>query len=168
MKKHNIEIVKMLRENATPMTKLDLNVWLETNLIESDITATVSSCVDKKGFVAHEVILSDNHGASRKIIVPVLADSFTFDANGIYTKYGIISPKARFGNKNMYIIAHANGYILVSYRTMICFYHFKQNTVYFKRNAYDHSSTTRKHIHAFLTHFVKNADAFKMFAKQWE
>lgn len=164
MKKHNIEIVKMLRKNATPMGKFDLHDWLETNLIASDISAKVNTCFDKRGFVAHEVILSDNHGTSRKITVPTLADNFTFEANGIYARYGIISPKARFGNKNMYIVAHKNGYILVSYETMIGFYHFKENIVYFKRNAFEHCVTTSKHIHAFLSNFV-NANAIKMFAK---
>ena len=163
MKKHNIEIVKTLRENATPMNKFDLQSWLETN-IASDISATVNSCFDDRGFVAHEVILSDNYGAPRKITVPVLSDSFTFETAGIYTRYGIISPSAQVGNKNMYILPHGSGYILVSYKTMICFYHFKQNIVYFKRNAFSHSVTTRKHIHAFLTDFV-NANAIKMFAK---
>ena len=163
MKKHNIEIVKMLRENATPMNKFDLQSWLETN-IASDISATVNSCFDDRGFVAHEVILSDNYGAPRKITVPVLSDSFTFETSGIYTRYGIISPRFRLGNKNMHIVSHGSGYILVSYKTMICFYHFKQNIVYFKRNAFSHSVTTRKHIHAFLTDFV-NANAIKMFAK---
>ena len=167
MKKHNIAIVKMLRENVTPMNRFDLINWLETNLNETDISATVNSCIDKRGFVAHDVELSDNHGASRKITVPVLSDCFTFENNGIYNKYGIKSPKTRFRNKNMYVIAHENGYILVSYDTMICFYHFKQNVVYFKRNAYDHSVTTSTHIHTFLTHFVniRNATAIKMFAK---
>lgn len=164
MKKHNIEIVKMLRKNATPMNKFDLHGWLETNLIASDISATVNSCFDDRGFVANEVILSDNHGSNRSFTVPVLADSFTFEDAGICSKYSINSPKARFGNKNMYIVAHKSGYILVSYETMICFYHFKQNIVYFKRNAFAHSVTTCKHIHTFLTHFV-NANALKMFAK---
>ena len=167
MKKHNIAIVKMLRENATPMNKSDLLAWLAVELINTDISATVDRCVDKRCFAAHEIELSDNHGASRKITVPVLSDCFTFEDAGIYSKYGIISPKARFRNKNMYVIAHENGYILVSYDTMICFYNFKQNTVYFKRNAFDHSVTTSTHIHAFLTHFVniRNAKAIKMFAK---
>ena len=164
MKKHNIEIVKMLRENATPMNRFDLYGWLETNLANTDISANVSSCFDKRGFVAHDVILSDNHGASRKITVPTLSDSFMFEANGIYNIYGIKSPKARFRSRNMYIIDHPSGYILVSYNTMICFYHFKQNIVYFKRNAFHHSVTTSIHINVFLTHFV-NANAIKMFAK---
>ena len=164
MKKHNIEIVKMLHENATPMNKFELFGWLETNLASTDISATVNSCIDKRGFVANEVILSDNHGSNRKITVPVLSDSFTFEAYGIYNTYGIISPKARVGNKNMYIIEHLAGYILVSYNTMICFYHFKQNTVYFKRNAFNHSVTASSHIHAFLTNCV-DANALKMFAK---
>ena len=164
MKKHNIEIVKMLRKNATPMNKSNLINWLETNLIESDVSATVKSCIDKRGFAAHGIELSDNYGASRKITVPVLSDAFTFEEAGIYSKYGIISPKARVGNKNMYVIAHEKGYILVSYDTMICFYHFKQNTVYFKRNAFDHSSTTTSHISEFLNTFV-NANVIKMFAK---
>lgn len=167
MKKHNIEIVKMLRENATPMNKFDLHGWLETNLINTDISATVSGCVDARGFVAHTIELSDNHGSNRRFTVPILADSFTFEKAGIYTKYGIISPRAKVGNKNMYIVAHEGGCILVSYKTMICFYHFKQNIVYFKRNAFSHSVTTCKHIHAFLTNFV-NANALKMFAKQWD
>ena len=167
MKKHNIAIVKMLRKNVTPMNEFDLIDWLETNLIETDISATVDSCIDKRGFVAHEIELSDNHGASRKITVPVLSDAFTFEEAGIYSKYGIKSPKTRFATKNMYVIAHENGYILVSYDTMICFYHFKQNTVYFKRNAFDHSVTTSTHISVFLDNFVniRNAKAIKMFAK---
>ena len=164
MKKHNIEIVKMLRENATPMNKFDLVNWLDTKLANTDISAMVNNCFDKRGFVAHEIDLSDNHGANRKITVPCLSDSFTFDDNGIYNKYGIKSPKARVGNKKMYVIGHEKGYILVSYETMICFYHFKQNTVYFKRNAFMHSVTTSTHIHAFLTNFV-DANALKMFAK---
>ena len=166
MKKHNIEIVKTLRENATPMNKFDLQSWLETNLSSSDISATINGCFDSRGFVAHDVILSDNHGASRKITVPVCvsSDSFTFEKAGIYTRYGIISPSARVGNKNMYIVPHESGYILVSYKTMICFYHFKQNIVYFKRNAFSHSVTTCEHIRVFLTDFV-NANAIKMFAK---
>ena len=164
MKKYNIEIVKMLRENATPMNKFDLHGWLETNLANTDISAAVKSCVDKRGFVANDVCLSDNHGASRKITVPVLSDGFTFDANGIYNIYCIKSPRARFRSRNMYIIEHPAGYILVSYNTMICFYHFKQNIVYFKCNAFRHSVTTRIHIRAFLTHFV-DVNALKMFAK---
>ena len=165
MKKHNIEIVKQLRKNATPMAAFDLQKWLETNLASSDISATVSSCFDKKGFVAHEVILSDNKGASRKIIVPTVSDSFTFDDNGIYNKYRIMPIAARVGNKNMYVVVHESGYILVSYETMICFYHFTQNVVYFKRNAFAHSVTTSKHIHIFLSNYV-NANALKMFAIQ--
>ena len=164
MKKHNIEIVKSLRENATPMNKSNLIDWLDANLVGTDISATVSSCFDDKGFVCHEIDLSDNHGKSRKITVPVLADDFTFAKNGIEAKYGIISPKARFKNKNMYIVAHASGYILVSYETTVAFYQFTQNIVYFKRNAFTHSAPTNKHIHAFLTHFV-NANAIKMFAE---
>ena len=163
MKKHNIQIVKHLRKNVTPMNKFDLMEWLENNLIETEISATISSCIDKRGFVAHEIDLSDNHGASRKITVPVLSD-FTFENNGIYSKYGIKSPKARVGNKNMYVIAHEHGYILVSYDTMICLYHFKQNTVYYKCNAFDNSSTTSSHISDFLNTFV-NANVIKMFAK---
>lgn len=165
MKKHNIELVKMLRSNTTPMNKFDLYNWLKTYLAETDISATANDCVDKRGFVAHEVILSDNHGASRKIIVPVLADSFTFDEHGIYTKYGINSTRTRVGNKNMYIVSHERGHILVSYGKMICFYHFEQNVVYFKRNAFYHSVTTSKHVYIYLTEFVK-PDALKMFAKQ--
>ena len=164
MKKYNIEIVKNLRENATPMNKFDLYGWLETNLANTDISATVKSCADKRGFAAHAVELSDNHGASRKITVPVLSDDFTFEANGIYRTYGIKSPKARFRSKNMYVIAHTGGNILVSYDTAICFYHFAQHTVYFKCNAFDHSVTTSKHIHDFLAHFV-SANAIRMFAK---
>lgn len=164
MKKHNIEIVKTLLENVTPMNKFALMSWLDANLIASDISATVSGCVDGRGFVAHEVILSDNHGADRRFTVPVLSDSFTFEENGIYDKYVIISPNALFGNKNMYIIAHKDGRILVSCETMICFYHFENNIVYFKRDAFSHTVTTRKHISAFLANFV-NADALKMFAK---
>ena len=165
MKKHNIEIVKMLRSNTTPMNKFDLHTWLETHLETSDISATVTSGFDKRGFVAHEVILSDNHGAARKIIVPVLSDSFTFDDAGIYTRYGILSPRVRVGNKTMYIVPHERGQILVSYGAMICFYHVEQNIVYFKRNAYMHSVTTSKHIHIFLTDFV-DAKAVRIFAKQ--
>ena len=164
MKKHNIEIVKMLRKNATPMNNSDLQDWLETNLIASDISATVSSCIDGKGFVAHEIELSDTHGANRSFTVPTLADSFTFEANGIYNKYGIISPKAQVGSKNMYVVSHEGGYVLVSYKTMIGFYHVEQNTVYFKRHAFCHSVTTAIHIYEFLTNFV-NANASKMFAK---
>ena len=164
MKKHNIEIVKMLRKNVTPTNTSNLINWLETNLIESDLSATINSSINSKGFVAHGIELSDNHGASRKITVPVLSDDFTFENNGIYSKYGIISPKARVGNKNMYVIEHPKGYILVSYNTMICFYHFKQNTVYFKLNAFDHSVTTSSHISVFLNTFV-NANCVKMFAK---
>ena len=165
MKKHNLEIVKKLREDVTPMNKSNLLAWLEANLADTDISATVSSCVNDKMFTVHEIELSDNHGKSRKITVPVLSDDFTFAKNGIEAKYGIISPKAQFEKKNMYIIANERGHILVSYKTMICFYHFTQNIVYFKRNAFDHSVTTSKHIHVFLTHFVK-ANAVKMFAKQ--
>ena len=165
MKKHNIELVKMLRENATPMNNSDLQDWLETALINaSGLSATVSSCVDKRGFDAHKIELSDNHGANRSFTVPVLADSFTFEDAGIYNKYGIISPVARVGSKNMYVVSHESGYILVSYETMICFYHVEQNTVYFKRNAFCHTVTTSIHIHEFLTNFV-NANALKMFAK---
>ena len=114
MKKYNIEIVKMLRKNATPMNKFELQDWLDTNL-SSDIESTQTLTVDGRGFVAHEVILSDNHGADRRFTVPVLSDDFTFEANGIDTKYGIKSPKTRVGNKNMYILDHKNGCILVSY-----------------------------------------------------
>ena len=164
MKKYNIEIVKMLRKNATPMNKFELQDWLDTNL-SSDIESTQTLTVDGRGFVAHEVILSDNHGADRRFTVPVLSDDFTFEANGIDTKYGIKSPKTRVGNKNMYILDHKNGCILVSYNKMICFYHVNKNIVYFKRNAFHHSVTTSKHIYLFLTHFV-NANAIKMFAEQ--
>ena len=111
MKKHNIEIVKMLRNNVTPMNKYDLQCWLETNLSSSDIAATVNSCVDSRGFDAHDVILSDTHGTSRKITVPTLADSFMIDSNGIYNRYVSFSQKVRFGRKNMYIVAHEIGYI---------------------------------------------------------
>lgn len=165
MKKHNIEIVKQLSSNTTPMTERELQGWLETNLAKTDISAEVASGFDKRGFVAHEVILSDNHGAARKIIVPTLADSFTFEANCIYTRNGILSPRTRVGNKNMHVVPHKTGLILVSYGVMICFYHAEQNIVYFKRNAYMHSVTTSTHIYHFLTNFV-NASALKMFAKQ--
>ena len=165
MKKHNNAIVKQLRAYATPMNKFALFEWLEANLANTDISATVSSSVDRRGFVAHDIELSDGKGSDRRFTVPTLAEDFTFDAHGIYAVYGIISPKARFRNKNMYIVAHAKGYILVSYKTMIAFYHFEQNTVYFKRNSYTWSTTTTRHIYEFLTHFV-NADAIKMFAKQ--
>ena len=164
MKKHNIDIVKMLRENATPVNRFDLYGWLETNLAETDISATVNRGFNKRGFTAHEVILSDGHGSNRSFTVPVLSDNFTFDANGIYNTYVIKSPRARVGSKNMYILTNDQGYILVSYDTMICFYHVTQNTVYFKRHAFLHSVTTSKHIHLFLTHFV-NTNASKMFAK---
>ena len=167
MKKHNIEIVKNLRENVTPMNKFNLLDWLETNLIETDISATINSCIDKRGFVAHEIELSDNYGTSRKITVPVLSDCFTFEEAGIYRTYYIKSPKTRVGNKNMYVIAHEEGDILVSYNTMICFYHFNKNTVYFKRDAFYHSVKTSTHISEFLDNFVKvrNVNVIKMFAK---
>ena len=165
MKKHNNAIVKQLRAYATPMNKFALFEWLEANLANTDISATVSSCVDGKGFVAHEIILSDGKGSDRSFTVPLLSDEFTFEAYGIYTTYSIISPKARFRGKNMYVIEHEHGYILISYKTMICFYHFTQNVVYFKRNAFMCSATTSRHIYEFLTHFV-NANAIKMYAKQ--
>ena len=164
MKKHNNTIVKQLRACVTPMNKFNLVDWLETNLADTDISATVSSCVDAKGFAAHEIIFSDNKGSDRRFTVPLLSDEFTFDAHGIYTTYGIISPKARFRNRNMYVIAHESGHVLVSYKTMIAFYNIAQNVVYFKRNAFM-SSTTSRHINEFLTHFV-DANALKMFAKQ--
>lgn len=164
MKKHNIEIVKQLRSNITPMTERDLNEWLETNLEASDISATVASGFDKRGFIAHDVILSDNYGSPRRIIVPALSHNFTFDSDRIYDRYNILSPRHRIGSKNMHVVKHDFGHILVSYGTMICFYHFDKNTVFFKRNAFHHSITTSKHIHIFLTDFVKT-DAIKIFAK---
>ena len=106
MKKHNIEIVKQLSEDATPMTKFYLPYWLKTNLAETDIASTVNQCVGKMGFEAQEVVLSDGHGASRKIIVPLLAAGFAFGDAGIYATYGIISPSTRVGNKNMYVLTH--------------------------------------------------------------
>ena len=84
MQKHNIEIVKQLSGNVTPMNKFELYDWLETNLAETDISAAVRRGFDKRGFAAHEVILSDDKGAPRKIIVPILAEVFTFDEYGIY------------------------------------------------------------------------------------
>ena len=165
MKKHNHNIVKKLRAYATPMNKFVLIDWLDANLASTDISATVSSCVDAKGFVAHEIILSDNKGSDRRFTVPTLSDDFTIDAYGIGTTYSLMPPKARFRNKNMYVIEHEKGYILVSYKTMIGFYHVKRNTVYFKRNAFMCTATTSRHIHEFLTHFV-DANAVKMFAKQ--
>lgn len=164
MKKHNIEIVKMLRKNATPMNKSELIKWLISKLARTDISANTNTSIDKRGFVAHWIELYDDHGTSRTITIPVLSDTFTFEANGIYITYGIKSPKTQVGKKNMYVIAHATGHILVSYNTTICFYDFKQNTVYFKRNAFTHSVTTSKHIHVFLNNFV-NKTAIKMFAK---
>ena len=166
MKKHNNAIVKHLRARATPMNKFNLIDWLDANLANTDISATVVSCVDSKGFEAHEIDLSDGKGSTRRFTVPLLSDDFTFDDNGIYTTYSIISPRARFKGKNMYIIAHDRGHILVSYKTMVCFYHVERNTVYFKRNAFMCSATTSRHIFEFLKHFV-NGNAIKMFAKQY-
>ena len=164
MKQYNIEIFKSLRANAVPMNKFDLVSWLEAMLSVTDISATVKGCVDERGFMAHTVTLSDGHGANRSFIVPVLSDEFTFDDYGIYHTYGIIAPKARWGKKNMYLIAYKKGYILISYEATICFYDLTKNAVYLKQNSFEHSSTTSKHIHIFLTYFV-NATAIKMFAK---
>ena len=165
MKKHNNEIVKKLRAYATPMGKFNLIDWLEANLADTDISATASPCVDNRGFVAHLVELSDGKGSARRFTVPVLSDEFTFDSYGIYTTYSMMPPKARYKGKNMYIVGHKDGYILVSYKTMICFYHADRNTVYFKQNAFMCSATTSRHINEFLTHFV-DANAIKMYAKQ--
>ena len=164
MKKQNNAIVKQLRAYATPMNKFNLIDWLDVNLADTDISATVSSCVDARGFVAHEIILSDNKGSDRRFTVPLLSDEFTFDAYGICSVYSMMSPRARYRGKNMYIVTHQKGHILVSYKTMVCFYHFEHNVVYFKRNAFMCSATSR-HINEFLTHFV-NSNAIKMFAKQ--
>ena len=166
MKKHNHAIVKKLRAYATPASKFNLMSWLEANLADTDISATVTPCVDAKGFVAHRVDLSDGKGSDRSFTVPLLSDDFTFDDNGIGTTYSILSPKARFRGKNMYIVAHDLGHILVSYKTMIAYYYVERNTVYFKRNAYTGSTTTSRHIHEFLTHFVNNSNVVKMYAKQ--
>ena len=165
MKKHNIAIFKSLRAYATPMNKFDLISWLEAMLSVTDISAAVKGCIDKRGFVAHEVTLSDNHGSNRSFTVPALSTTFTFDEYCIYDTYTIKSPRTQVNSKNMHVLEHKNGYILVSYNSVICFYHVTQNVVYFKRNAFAHSVTTCKHIHTFLTRFV-NADALKMFAEQ--
>ena len=165
MKKHNNEIVKKLRAYATPMNKFNLIDWLDANLADTDISATASPCVDSRGFAAHRIELSDGKGSDRRFTVPVLSDEFTFDAYGIYPTYSMMSPKARYKGKNMYVITHKSGTILVSYKTLIAFYHAERNTVYFKRNAFMCSATTARHIHEFLTHFVE-ADAIKMYAKQ--
>ena len=155
----------MLRENATPMTRFDLYGWLETNLANTDISANVSSCFDNRGFVANEVILSDKHGASRKITIPVLADSFTFDSIGItnarYNRFKRLSE--RVGSKNMWVVEYKNGLLLVSYNTVIAYYHTQHNTVYFMINAYNHSSTTTSHISEFLSNYCPT-NALKMFA----
>ena len=165
MKKHNNAIVKRLRAYATPMNKFNLIDWLDANLADTDISATVSPCVDGKGFVAHEIELSDGKGSNRRFTVPLLSDEFTFDGYGIGTTYSGMPPKARFKGNNMYILPHQSGYVLVSYKSMICFFHAEQNVVYFKRNAFACSATTSRHINEFLTHFV-DANALKMFAKQ--
>ena len=167
MQKHNIMTVKSLRANAVPMNKFDLVKWLVANLSRTDISARTNSSIDERGFVAHTVTLYDNHGADRSFVVPALSNTFTFDEYGIGTTYSIKSPKTRVDGKNMYVLDHAKGLILVSYNSTIAFYHTAQNTVYFKRNAYAHTVTTSKHINTFLTRFVKN-DAIKMFAKQTE
>ena len=167
MKKQNIITVKSLRANSVPMNKFDLVSWLEAMLSVTDISATVKGCIDERGFVAHTVTLSDGHGADRSFIVPSLSNTFTFDEYCIRATYSIKSPRTRIGKKNMYVREHDKGLILVSYNSMICFYHTAQNVVYFKRNAFAHCTTTSKHIHTFLSRFV-NADALKMFAKQTE
>ena len=167
MKQNNIEIVKSLRANAVPMDKFDLISWLEAMLAMTDISATVKGCIDERGFIAHTVTLSDGNGADRSFIVPALSNTFTFDDYNVWTTYSIKSPKTRIGSKNMYVLEHSHGLILVSYNAMIAFYNIKQNVVYFKRNAFQHCTTTSKHINTFLTTFV-NADALKMFAKQTE
>ena len=164
MKKHNIEVFKSLRAHVTPMDKFDLVGWLEAMLSVTDISATVKSCIDNRGFIAHEVTLSDNQGTNRSFVAPSLSNTFTFDEYCIYNTYSIKSPKTRIGKKNMYVLEHKNGYILVSYNSVICFYHVKQNTVYFKINAFMHSVATSRHINTFLTSFVPN-DALKMFAE---
>ena len=168
MKQHNINIFKSLRANSVPMDKFDLVSWLEAMLSVTELSATVKGCIDKRGFVAHTVTLSDNHGANRSFVVPMLSDTFEFNTDGIYNTYGRNTLKARYGKKNMYLIAHKSGTksgtILVSYESTICYYDLKQNVVYFKRNAFNHSQTTNRHIYLFLTYFV-NANAIKMFAK---
>ena len=167
MKKHNIIIIKSLKANAVPMHKFDLVSWLEAMLSVADISATVKGCIDEIGFIVYEVTLSDGHGANRSFVVPALSNTFTFDEYNIGTHYSIKSPRTRVGSKNMYVLEHKNGLILVSYNSTIAFYHSSQNVVYFKRNAFAHSQTTSSHISYFLTNFV-NADALKMFAKQTE
>ena len=164
MKQNNIVIFKSLRANSFPMHKFDLVSWLEAMLSVTDISATVKGCIDKLGFIAHEVTLSDNHGADRSFVVPVLSDGFDFTAEGIDNTYDGNAPKARWGKKNMYLIAYKRGYILVSYEATICFYDITKNAVYFKQNSFEHSTTTSKHIHTFLNRFVPN-DVIKMFAK---
>ena len=164
MKQDNINIFKSLRANAVPMNKFDLVSWLDAMLSVTDISATVTGCIDERGFVAHTVTLSDGSGADRSFIVPSLSNSFTFDEYNIGTTYSIKSPRTRINGKNMYVREHAKGLILVSYNSTIAFYHTTQNVVYFKRNAFAHSTTT-SHINTFLNRFV-NEDAIKMFAKQ--
>ena len=165
MQKRNIEIFKSLRAHVTPMDKFDLVGWLEAMLSVTDISATVKSCIDNRGFIAHNVTLSDNHGSNRSFVAPSLSNTFTFDEYNIGTTYSIKSPKTQVDSKNMYVIPHTNGLILVSYNSMICFYDLAQNTVYFKRNAFMHSVTTSHHINTFLTSFVPS-DALKMYANQ--
>ena len=127
MKKQNIITVKSLRANSVPMNKFDLVSWLEAMLSVTDISATVKGCIDERGFVAHTVTLSDGHGADRSFIVPSLSITFSFDEYNIGTTYSIKSPRTQVDGKNMYVLEHEKGSILVSYNSTIAFYHTAQN-----------------------------------------
>ena len=52
MKQYNINTVKSLKANAVPMDKFNLVSWLEAMLSVTDISATVTGCIDERGFAA--------------------------------------------------------------------------------------------------------------------
>lgn len=108
---------------------------------------------DVGGFDIVTVDFTDNFGDCRSVKMNYICDDFKFNQIGFDKRRfsGEKSRKHQIGAKSAWAIPHENGFLLVSYNTLICYADLEKNIIYFDIFAYKHSNTTIRHISAFLT-----------------